>query len=135
MSIPHRQCKTTAFISFFFHHTPHPLQNQLFSLKKYVDLFLSESLYPACLRDLRTFFFILKISCRGRRTFYAILICFRSIKPLFKLFHRPAPLDFSCLEVDVLLYNLSWIIHSARALFPWGIRLRMQSILTTILHC
>ena len=38
-SIPHRQCKTTAFISFFLHHTPHALQNQLFSLKKYVDLF------------------------------------------------------------------------------------------------
>ena len=38
-SIPYRQCKTTAFISFFLHHTPHALQNQLFSLKKYVDLF------------------------------------------------------------------------------------------------
>ena len=36
VSIPHRQCKTTAFISFFLHH---PLQNQLFSPKKYVDLF------------------------------------------------------------------------------------------------
>ena len=39
VSIPHRQCKTTAFISFFLHHTPHPLQNQPFSPKKYVDLF------------------------------------------------------------------------------------------------
>ena len=36
VSIPHRKCKTTAFISFFLHH---PLQNQLFSPKKYVDLF------------------------------------------------------------------------------------------------
>ena len=38
VSIPHRQCKTTAFISFFLHHTPHPLQNQLFSIMNFIRL-------------------------------------------------------------------------------------------------
>ena len=39
VSIPHRQCKQLHLSAFFLHHTPPPLQNQLFSPKKYVDLF------------------------------------------------------------------------------------------------